>query len=76
MQEKYLPLKGNGSENSKNKTLYFAFVDLETAFDRVPRKILWLAMRSRGISEWVVPLVQGMYNNTRIKYCLGDSYRD
>ena len=32
LQEKHL---------AKNKKLYFAFVDLEKAFDRVPRKVIW-----------------------------------
>ena len=36
LQEKHL---------AKNKKLYFAFVDLEKAFDRVPRKVIWWAMR-------------------------------
>ena len=26
---------------AKNKNLYFAFVNLEKAFDRVPRQVLW-----------------------------------
>ena len=35
----------------KHKSLYFAFIDLEKAFDRVPRKVIWWAMRKLGIEE-------------------------
>ena len=48
-----------------NKKLYFAFVDLEKAFDRVPRKVLWWALRSLGVDEWAVRVIQGMYSNAR-----------
>ena len=58
LQEKHL---------AKNKKLYFAFVDLEKAFNRVPRKVIWWAMRKLGIEEWIVRFVQAMYNNTRSK---------
>ena len=34
-------------------------------FDRVPRKVLWWAMRKVGVEEWIVRLVQAMYNNAR-----------
>ena len=56
LQEKHL---------AKNKKLYFAFVDLEKAFDCVPRKVIWWAMRKLGIEEWIVRFVQAMYNNTK-----------
>ena len=50
-----------------------AFVDLEKAFDRVPRKVIWWALRKLGVDEWIVRLVQGMYFNasSRVRegYC-------
>ena len=53
----------------KNKRLYFVFVDLEKAFDRVPRKVLWWAMRKLGVEEWIIGLVQALYNgaNCRVR---------
>ncbi|MCP4491815.1 MAG: hypothetical protein GY820_31590, partial [Gammaproteobacteria bacterium] len=44
---------------------YFAFVDLEKAFDRVPRDVVWLAMRKLGVEEWLLKVVQSMYQNVR-----------
>ena len=46
-------------------TLYFAFVDLKKAFDRVPRKVVWWALRKMGVSETLVKTVQAMYHNAR-----------
>ena len=40
-----------------------AFVDLEKAFDCVPRKVIWWALRKLGFEEWIVWLVQEMYAN-------------
>ena len=48
-----------------NKRLYMAFIDLEKAFDRVPRKVIWWALRKLGVEEWILRLVQGMYANVR-----------
>ena len=58
LQEKFL---------SKGKKLYFAFVDLEKAFDRVPRKVLWWALRKVGVPEWIVRVVMVMYENSSTK---------
>ena len=62
LQEKYL---------AANKRLYMAFVDLEKAFDRVPRKVIWWALRKLGVDEWIVHLVQGMYSNARSRVRVG-----
>ena len=50
---------------SVGKRIYMAFVDLEKAFDRVPRKMISWAMGKLGIEEWILKLVQGMYENVR-----------
>ncbi|RUS73530.1 hypothetical protein EGW08_018715 [Elysia chlorotica] len=53
-----------------------AFVDLEKAFDRVPRKVIWWALRKLGVEEWTVRLVQGMYANARSQVRVGDGYSE
>ena len=45
--------------------MYAAFVDLEKAFNRVPRKLLWWSLRKVGVDEWVVHLGKAMYNNAQ-----------
>ena len=52
-----------------------AFIDLEKEFDRVPRKVIWWALRKLGVEEWTVRLVQGMYANarSRVRVCEGYS---
>ena len=42
-----------------------AFMDLENAFDRVPQKVIWWALRKLGVEQWIVWLVQGVYPNAR-----------
>ena len=62
LQEKFLSIR---NLDGKNLTLYFAFVDLEKAFGRVLRKVLWWVMRSLGVDEWIVCLMQAMYLNAK-----------
>ena len=45
IQEKYVAQK---------RDLCIAFVDLEKAFDRVPRDVLWWALRQSGVDDWIV----------------------
>ena len=62
LQEKYL---------AKKKNLYLAFVELEKASDRVPRKVIWWAMRKLGVEEWIICLVQSMYANANSRVRVG-----
>ena len=67
---KELPMQSLSSDKftksiSANKDLYFAFVKLEKAFDRVPRKVLWWALRKVGVDEWLIRTIQTMYTNAK-----------
>ena len=53
-----------------------AFVDLEKAFDRVPRKVIWWAMRVVKIPEWIITLVKAMYVNARSRVKVDCEYSD
>ena len=43
------------------KELYFVLVDLEKAFDRVPREVIWWALRQKGVMEREVRALMDMY---------------
>ena len=53
-----------------------AFVNLDKAFDQVPRKVIWWALRKLGVEEWIVWLVQGMYANARSRIRVGEGYSE
>ena len=58
-----------------NKPLYMAFVYLEKkAFDCVHQDFIWLAMPSLGTEEWLVHMVQSMYEDVRSWIRVGDGY--
>ena len=53
----------------KHRELWWAFVDLDLdkAFDRVPRKVVEWAMRKLGVEEWLVREVMAMYKHARTR---------
>ena len=55
--------------------MYFAFVDIEKAFDRVPREITRWALRQVRVEEWLVETVMAMYEKARtvVRTPCGDS---
>ena len=66
LQEKYF---------ATNKPFYY-LCRLDKAFDRVPRKVLWWALRSVGVDEWAIRIIQGMYTNARSRVRVNGEYRE
>ena len=60
----------------KNWNLFFAFVDLQKAFDRVPRKVLWWALQKVCIPEWIVHVIQVIYQNARSQVRVNNLFSD
>ena len=50
---------------AKKKDLYFTFVGLEKAFDRVPQQVVTWALRKVGLEEWIIRVVKAMYENAK-----------
>ena len=46
------------------KELHCVFVDLEKAYDKVPREEVWYCMRKSGLAEKYVRIVQDMYDDS------------
>jgi len=61
----------------KQKVLHMVFIDLEKAYDRVPRQEVWRSLRERGVPEKYVRIVQECYKNvtTRVRSTVGTTDR-
>ena len=59
----------------KKKELHMVFVDLEKAYDRVPRDLIWWAMRRKGVPEAYVSAVRDTYEgaSTHVRTMCGET---
>jgi hypothetical protein len=55
----------------KKRKLYMCFVDLEKAFDSVPRKVIEWALRKKGVNERLVGVVMRLYEGAKTKVKVG-----
>ena len=57
------------------KNLSIVFIDLEKAYDRVPREELWRSLRLRGVPEYLIECIKDMYQecNTSVVCAAGES---
>ena len=51
------------------------FVDLEKSYDRVPRDILWWALRKENVGEVCIKVIQDMYDGctTSVRIQIGST---
>ena len=56
-----------------SKDLHCVFIDLEKAYDRVPRQEIWNCLRLKDVEEKYIRLIQDMYENceTRLRCTVG-----
>ena len=50
---------------AKNKKQFFIFVDLEKAFDRMPREVICFAFRRNGVSEYLINGIMSLYKGCK-----------
>ena len=43
------------------------FVDLEKAYDRIPRDLIWWSLRKRGFEDHYITVIRDMYERTKSK---------
>ena len=55
----------------KDKRMYTCFVDLEKAFDRVPRRVMAWAIRKKGLPEILVKAVMRLFEGAETKFRVG-----
>ena len=78
MQFGFMPEKGTNDSafilrrlqednHARGKKLYMSYVDLEKAFDRVPRKVLKWSMMKKGIPKVLIKSVMSLYEGAKTK---------
>jgi hypothetical protein len=59
----------------QKKAMHMIFIDLENAYDKVPRNVMWWALQNHKVSSKYITLIKDMYNNvvTSVRTSDGDT---
>ena len=61
----YLLRKLMGLYRDRKVDLHMVFIDLEKAYDRVPREVLWRCLEEKGFLPWYIRIIKDMYGGGR-----------
>ena len=59
----------------QKKDLHMVFIELEKAYDKVPKNIMWWALQKHKVSTKYITLIKDMYDNvvTSVQASDGDT---
>jgi hypothetical protein len=60
----------------QKKDLHMVFIDLEKAYDRIPRNVMWWALDKHKVPTKYVTLIKDMYNNAMTSVQTNDGNTD